>query len=289
MTTRAFGDITVTAVVELDGPMFPPENLFPDHTPDMIEGNRDWLYPTHIDTEQGLLVMPIQSFLIKTPHHTILVDGCFGNGKERPNPKISNLNTPWLDRLAAAGAAPGQVDFVMCTHLHGDHVGWNTRLENGRWVPTFPNARYLFGKDEWAYWGNPDTEFGRPTPHLNDSVLPVVEAGLMEVVDGGHEIEDAVFIDPLPGHTPGHAGLHIRNGGGEAILIGDMIHHPLQIAHPDLCSDFCVDKPLARATRRNFLETYADTAVTVVPSHFPDPIFGHIVSKGGGFGWKYAA
>lgn len=286
MITKAFGDITVTNVVELEGPMFPPENLFPDHSPDMIDDNRDWLVPTHIDPDEGLLVMPIQSFVIKTPHHTILVDGCFGNDKPRGNPKFDRLQTPWLDRLAAAGATPDDIDIVMCTHLHGDHVGWNTKLENGRWVPTFPNARYLFGKTEWAYWEDPPTD--RPAPHLNDSVLPIIEAGKSVLVGDGHEIEDSVTITPLPGHTPGHAGLHIKNGGGEGILIGDMIHHPLQIAHPDVCSAFCVDKPLARETRRKFLETYADSGVTVVPSHFPDPIFGHIVGKGDGYGWKYA-
>ena len=285
MITKAFGDIAVTNVVEMDGPMFPPGNLFPDHTPDMIEDNRDWLVPTHIDADEGLLVMPIQSFVIKTKHHTILVDGCFGNDKERPNPKFDKLNTPWLEHLAAAGATPEDVDFVMCTHLHGDHVGWNTKLENGRWVPTFPNAKYLFGKTEWAYWEDPPTN--RPTLHLNDSVLPIIEAGRSVLVGDGHEIEDSIVITPLPGHTPGHAGIHIKESGGDAILIGDMIHHPLQIAHPDLCSDFCVDKPLARATRRKFLDTYADSGVTVVPSHFPEPIFGHIVGKDGGYGWKY--
>jgi glyoxylase-like metal-dependent hydrolase (beta-lactamase superfamily II) len=287
MITKAFGDITVTNVVELEGPMFDPARLLPDFSLDALKPHEDWLVPRHYDAEQNLLVSPIQSFLVKTRHHTILIDGCFGNDKERANPKFSNLNQPWLERLAAAGATPEDIDFVMCTHLHGDHVGWNTRLENGHWVPTFPNAKYLFSQAEWEHWRDKADEDDPMLRHLVDSVLPVVAAGQHELVQDDHEIEDGITLDMLAGHTPGHMGFHIRAGGSEAVLTGDMIHHPLQIVYPEWSSGFCTDPEQARQTRRGFLETYADTGVTVVPSHFPDPIWGFIDSAGDGFKWRY--
>ena len=232
--------------------------------------------------------MPIQSFLVKTPHHTILVDACFGNHKERTNPRFNMLDTPWLARLAEAGAAPEDIDFVMCTHLHGDHVGWNTRLDNGRWVPTFPHATYLFAETEWRHWDTVSRNSGAPLgPHLVDSVLPVIDSGQAAFVGMDHEIEDTVAFDPLPGHTPGHVGLRVQSKGAEAILTGDMMHHPLQVVHPDWCSGFCTDAALARQTRRAFLERTADTRILVAPAHFPAPTFGFVRRNGGSFGFRF--
>ena len=152
MPTRNIGKHSVDMIIELEGPRFEPERLLPDCTPEVLEEHASWLIPRHYDPETGLLVAPIQSFLVRTPRHTILIDGCFGNHKERLNPMANHFNTPWLDRLARTGVAPEDIDIVMCTHLHPDHVGWNTRLENGQWVPTFPNAKYLFAETEWKHW-----------------------------------------------------------------------------------------------------------------------------------------
>jgi glyoxylase-like metal-dependent hydrolase (beta-lactamase superfamily II) len=281
VTTRTFGAISITTVVELDGPLFEPARLLPDCTPDILEAHRDWLVPRHYDPATGLFVMPIQSFLVKTPHNTILVDACFGNHKERANPQFNMLDSPWIERLAAAGAAPEDIDFVMCTHLHGDHVGWNTRLDNGRWVPTFPNATYLFAAAEWRHWDDVSRKTGAPLgPHLIDSVLPVIDCGQAEFVGMDHEIEDWVRFEPLPGHTPGHVGLRVGETGADAILTGDMMHHPLQVVYPDWCSGFCTDTTLARATRREFLARVADTPTLIAPAHFPAPTFGHVRSAG---------
>ena len=285
---KQVGNISITPVIELEGPMFDPKRLLPDWSDDVLARHRDWMIPRQYDVATKLLIMPIQSFLVRTAHHTILVDGCFGNHKERANPTFNMLSTPWLERLAAAGAAPEDIDFVMCTHLHGDHVGWNTRLDNGRWVPTFPNARYLFAETEWRHWDNESRRtLGPLAQHLQDSVLPVIDRGQADFVGTDHAIEDEVSFDPLPGHTPGHVGLHIKSQGAEAILTGDMMHHPIQCAYPDWSSGFCTDAKLSRKTRRGFLEKYADTDVTVAPAHFAAPTFGRIESRGTAFHFRF--
>jgi glyoxylase-like metal-dependent hydrolase (beta-lactamase superfamily II) len=288
VTRKQIGDVVIETIVELDGPLFEPARLFPEWTSEILEQNRDWMAPRHYDLASGLFVMPVQSFLIKTAHHTILVDGCFGNHKERANPNFNMLDTPWLKRLAATGTTPDDIDFVMCTHLHGDHVGWNTRLDCGRWVPTFPNATYLFAEAEWRHWDNESRRSGGPlAPHLEDSVLPVIDTGQAQFVGMDHEIEDGLVFEPLPGHTPGHVGLHVRSRGRAAILTGDMIHHPIQLVHQDLCSGFCHAPSLARATRRRFLETYVDTDVLVAPAHFPAPTFGLVRRAGNVFRYQF--
>ena len=287
MTTRQFGDVTVTTVIELDGPMFIPDVLLPDWNEDDLEANRDWLEPRHYDPDEGLLVMPVQSFIIKTPHHTILIDGCFGNGKALPNERFAHMNTPWLERLADAGAAPEDIDVVMCTHLHGDHVGWNTRQDNGRWVPTFPNADYLFTKREWDYWTNLAEEEKAHRPHITESVLPVIDAGQSKLVDADHAVEDGIRLMPLHGHTPGHVGVTIETGDNRCVLTGDMIHHPIQCVHPDWSSSFCADPGKSAETRRNFLESHAETDWVVAPTHFPTPTFGFVERAGDAFRFRY--
>ena len=288
MTRRDFGAVSITTVIEQDGPMFAPERLLPDWSAATLDEHRGWLAPRHFDPASGMLVAPIQSFLIKTPHHTILVDGCFGNHKQRTTPQFSGLDTPWLHRLAEAGATPEDIDFVMCTHLHADHVGWNTRLENGRWVPTFPNATYLICETEWRHWDNVARAGGGSLGvHLVDSILPVIDRGQAAFVGMDHEIEDDLSFLPLPGHTPGHVGLQIRSTDRSGIIAGDLMHHPIQCFYPHWNSGFCSVPAVSATTRRAFLERYAESGVLIAPSHFPAPTFGFIERAGDTFRFRY--
>lgn len=287
MPTRNIGKYGIDMIIELEGPRFEPWRLLPDCTPEILKEHASWLVPRHYDPETDLFVAPIQSFLLKTPHHTILIDGCFGNHKDRPNPMANQLNTRWLERLAAAGATPEDIDIVLCSHLHPDHVGWNTKLENGQWVPTFPNAKYLFAEPEFTHWEAVNNAAEQPLVHLVDSVLPIVAAGQSQLVPMDHEVEDGLWLEPMIGHSPGHVGINVEDGGEHAIFIGDMTHHPLQLTYPDWCSGFCDDKPMAIKTRRDFCERAAETDLIVVPAHFPPPTFGTIMRDGDAYRFHY--
>ena len=283
------GDVTITRVVEYETPLLGSRELFPDWDPAVVDAHRDWLIPRHYDPAQDRLVIAVQSYLVRTARRTILVDACIGNDKPRPRPSFDRARTPWLETLAAAGARPEEIDVVLCTHLHVDHVGWNTRLMDGRWVPTFPNARYVFARAEWTHWEGASRAGGlaRTGDYVADSVLPVVEAGQADLVETDHAIEDGVWLDPLPGHTPGQVGLHVRSGGDEIVFCGDMMHHMIQCRLPDWSTNFCTDPALARRTRRAFLERYADTGVLVGPAHFPAPSVGAIESDADAFRFRY--
>ena len=280
--------IKVERVVEFQGALFDPAVLFPLSTPAAIEAHRHWLEPELMDPQSKLLVLSFHTFVVRTPHHTILVDTCGGNEKNRPEkPRYHMKQWPYLERLAAAGVAPEAVDFVLCTHLHVDHVGWNTRLRDGRWVPTFPRAKYLFGRKEWEHWQEQAKRpGGKVEGHHEDSVLPVIEAGQAVFVETDHEIEEGIRLEPSPGHTPGHVSLHLAAGGREAVMTGDMMHHPLQVAEPDWSTCFCSDQDLARRTRRAFLQRYGGTDTLILPAHFPTPTAGRIVRAGAG--WRFA-
>ena len=284
MRTLDIGGVTVDRVVETEGPSFHPGFIFPDATDAAMAGEKDWLLPHFLDPGSGRLLMSLHSYVILTQHHTILVDTCVGNHKDRPStPAWHRRDTGWLDDLRALGVTPESVDFVLCTHLHVDHVGWNTRLEDGRWVPTFPNARYLFHRDEYAHWQTnemPYVGYGTTEGSFEDSVLPVVSAGLADFVDGDHAIEDGLFLEVSPGHTPGHVCLHLQGAGEHALFTGDMMHHPVQVAYPEWNSRYCHDPSLSRATRQSYVERYADTATRILAAHFPQPVAGRIVSNG---------
>ncbi len=282
------GNITLTRVVESDDPHLNATKVFPDWTEGAVAPHRDWMVPRHL-TADGKLVIVIQSFLVKTPHHTILVDACGGNDKDRHGSHFHRRQWNWLDTLAAAGARPEDIDFVMCTHMHVDHVGWNTRLENGRWVPTFPNARYIFARTEWEHWQTlaAETELPRTGNYIADSVLPIVEAGRAMLVEMDHAIEDGVWLDPLPGHSPGLVGVHLKSGGGEAVLCGDLMHHAIQCRLPDWSTNFCTDQVAARTMRRKFLERYADTDTLIWPAHFPAPTGGYVRSAPQEFTFRF--
>lgn len=289
MQTWQIGNVRIDRVVEFEMPLIPPLALYPAATPEAIERHKHWLEPRLMDPESGLLVLGIHSYLIRSRNHTILVDACSGNDRPRPNKRRYHMKQwPYLENLAKTGVALEDVDYVLCTHLHVDHVGWNTRLVDGRWVPTFPNARYLFARAEWEYWREHyKTEQFRDDPYYKDSILPIIEAGQFELVESDYAFDEEVWLDPSPGHTPGHVCVHIRSGGQEAVMSGDLMHHALQCAEPDWSSCFCVDPAHSARTRREFLGRYEGTPVRILTAHFPTPTAGTIVRAGGAWRFRF--
>jgi glyoxylase-like metal-dependent hydrolase (beta-lactamase superfamily II) len=261
-----------------------PRFLFPDMTYDDLEPYRDWLVP-HFCADDLKLRLSIHTFVVRTPHHMILVDTCIGNDRKRDVPLWNNMQTDYRDRLMAAGVDPEAVDYVFCTHMHVDHVGWNTHLKNGKWVPTFPNAKYLFHASEWDYWKQTTDE--NQAEVMKDSVLPIVEAGLAVMVKENHVIEEGLRLEPTTGHTPGHCSVHLASGGAEAVITGDMMHHPWQIAEPHRTSRACWNPDLAMQTRQAFVQRYADTPTLILGTHFAPPTALHIVSQGESFRVRY--
>jgi glyoxylase-like metal-dependent hydrolase (beta-lactamase superfamily II) len=280
MLTR-IGNIEIWRILESVTPFMEPLDFFPDMGADGLELLRREV-PRQVCPDSGRMLLPIQGFLIKTPQHTILVDACVGNDKS------NDWFPAWHQRsdgrfmagLAAAGVGPADVDYVLCTHLHVDHVGWNTKLEDGRWVPTFGNARYLLPAADNTHFS------AAPSAVYNESVLPVIEAGKAELVGPDHMLGDYVSLIPTPGHTPGHVSVRIADGGDEAIITGDAIHSTVQCLRPDWNFALDHDKPLAEASRRALLATAAETAPLVLGSHFPLPSLGRIITAGDAFRWK---
>jgi glyoxylase-like metal-dependent hydrolase (beta-lactamase superfamily II) len=274
------GDVRVRRVVELEGPV-PGSFFFAEGSPQNVQRQR-WLEP-HFATPDGRLIGSIHALVLESEGRRILVDTCVGNDKVRTNPIWNRMQSRFLEDLAEAGYPAESIDTVVCTHLHVDHVGWNTRLVDGRWQPTFPRARYLFGRREFEYWsGAPQSEDG---DILGDSVRPVLDAGLVDWVESDHRLTEEVALEPTPGHTPGHVSVRIRSGGAEAVVTGDLMHHPIQCAEPDWAVHFDVDPAAARATRRSFLEKQADSGVLVVGTHFATPTAGRVVSSGSA--WRF--
>ena len=274
------GDVTITKVVEIEIPG-PASWIIPQATPENL-ARETWLQPHFADAE-GLAIMSVHALVVESAGCKVLVDTCVGNDKKRPIPDWNERSGPFLEDLAAAGHPPESVDRVLCTHLHVDHVGWNTRLEGGRWVPTFPNARYLFGREEFDYWANEEeAAFGDV---MGDSVHPIVDAGLADFVDTDHVVAECIRLEPTPGHTPGHVSVRISSQGEDAVITGDLMHHPVQCAHPDWGSSADWQADTALATRRAFLERYADTPTLVLGTHFATPTAGHIVRDGDA--WRF--
>jgi glyoxylase-like metal-dependent hydrolase (beta-lactamase superfamily II) len=277
------GDVSITRVVELalaSGATF----ILPDATPENV-GPIAWLAPHFMDPE-GQLVMSVHALVVESRGRRILVDTCIGNDKPRPIPDWNLRQGPFLDDLAAGGHPRESVDTVLCTHLHVDHVGWNTMLVDGKWVPTFLNARYLVAQKEWEYW---DTEpDAMAATVMGDSVRPVFEAGLFDLVATDHRLTDEVWLAPTPGHTPGHVSVHIASRGEQAVITGDLMHHPCQMARPHWNSSFDQDRETAEKTRREFLAQHADRAVLVIGTHFATPTAGHIIRDGDAFRFEVA-
>ncbi len=284
------GGIEWRRIVESEEPDFDVFFLLPDANEESLAPHRGWLEPRFLDPASNRLVMAMQSYLLRTRHHTVLVDACVGNDKERRfhPPWAHRRSTRWLDNLAAAGLAPENIDFVMCTHLHADHVGWNTRLAGGRWVPTFPNARYVFARTEYEHWialnkGGKKYSDGC----IDDSVLPVVEAGQAEIVADDYEFDDEIRFAPTPGHTPGHVAIELESQGARAVLSGDVCHTPLQCREPGWSAIGCSDRAQSAATRRAFLERHVDTDTLVMTAHFPAPSVGFVRARGDAFDFSY--
>jgi glyoxylase-like metal-dependent hydrolase (beta-lactamase superfamily II) len=285
MLQRQLGNIRIHRIIEWDEPNFDPLAFFPQTTREDWEPHKQWLDPV-----TGYITLPMQSYLVRTRHHTILVDTCIGDHKKRQGgiiPPNWHMTTGGilLKNLAAAGVQPEDVDYVMCTHLHTDHVGWNTRMVNGRWIPTFPNARYIMSRLELEGWLAIHEK--DPREHLMDSVLPVVEAGQAELVTNDYALDDEVWLEPTPGHTPDHVSVRLASNGSNAIITGDMIHSPVQCMELDWVPRPDFDPILAGQTRRAFLERYCDTDTLICATHFPSPSFGHIVPHGDVFQFAY--
>ena len=279
------GNLTIHQVVESQAPIFPARDFFPTLTKELLEENRAWLEPTFLDPATGKVVLCFQSYIVKTPQHNILVDTCFGNHKPRPmRPDWNMMNSDRFEKgLAAAGLGFGDIDYVMCTHLHVDHVGWNTRLDNGRWVPTFPKAKYLFADRELAFWTQQHEKDPASLPWITDSVLPIVAAKRVEIVKSDHALGDVVKLIPTPGHTIDHYSVHVGKPGADALLTGDMIHSPLQGRYPDLGMRADYDSKQAGESRRKVFGRFCDTSSLMCMADFPSPSTGRIARWGDGF------
>jgi len=273
------GDVRVTRLVELTTTSLGPY-LLPQATPAAL-ARLPWLAPF---VDDGRIILSIHALVIESQGETILVDTCIGNDKERTYPRWNQMQTDFLDRLVAAGFRTEGVDSVLCTHMHVDHVGWNTRFVEGTWQPTFPRARYLFAEAEWEYWRREEQEYG---PVIEDSVQPIFAAGLAHLVGENHRVTDEVWLEPTAGHTPGHVSVHIASKGEEAVITGDMIHHPCQIAHLDWSSTADWNPQLAADTRSAFVQRYADRPVLIIGTHFAAPTAGRLVRDGESYRLDY--
>jgi glyoxylase-like metal-dependent hydrolase (beta-lactamase superfamily II) len=292
MRPRQLGDIRLARILEREMPEFQPTELLPDATPERLAPHRGWLEPKALDSATGKLILPVQSYVVRTRHHNILIDACLGEEKtDRSFPPWDKLrDSRFPGELAALGLAPEDIDFVLCTHLHSDHVGWNTRRVDGRWVPTFPKARYVMSRREVEHAKTRNAS-GDPEAYsdaLVESVLPVIAAGQSLLVAEDHALDDEVRLEPLPGHTAGHFGVRLASRSARAIMIGDMMHSPVQCAEPDWVASSDLDPAAGRATRRRFLESHAETDCLVLTAHFPSPSVGHIGRMGDAFRFLYA-
>lgn len=279
------GDITIHGVVEQEGAFFNALEFFPTLTPALLEENLSWLAPKFIEPETNKLILCIQSYVVRTPHHNILIDTCVGNHKPRPTRPPWHMRTSgdYEKNLAATGLGVEDIDYVMCTHLHPDHVGWNTRLDNDRWVPTFPKARYLFSERELAHWTEKERADPAGHPWITDSVLPVVADNFAELVKSDHQLNELVRLMPTPGHTIDHFSVHVGRPGHDALIAGDMIHSPLQARYPELGMRADHDSVQAGETRRKVFGRFCDSSTLVCTVHFPSPSAGRIARWDDGF------
>jgi glyoxylase-like metal-dependent hydrolase (beta-lactamase superfamily II) len=273
MNRWKIGEVSITRVIESESP-WDGTLLLPEATATNVRKERDWLHPTFTD-DAGHILMSIHAFVIESRGKRIVVDTCIGNDKERPVPEWNRQQWPFLANLEQAGYSRESVDLVLCTHLHVDHVGWNTMLRDGKWVPTFPNAIYLIGGTEWDFFSRAEEPFLKGP--VDDSVRPVVAEGRSLLVDDAHRITDEVWLESTPGHTPGHFSVRISSQGQEAVITGDLMHHPILCRYPEWDNKFDYDGPMAKRTRREFCERYAGSGVLVLGTHFATPSAGRIV------------
>lgn len=293
--SQFIGRCRVDRVVESAGPFADLHFILPEADAARVESEADWLRPDYLDADNRL-VMSFHSYVLRTPWHCILVDTCVGNDKERPlRPGWHRQRFGYLEALAAAGLTPHDIDFVCCTHLHADHVGWNTCLRDGRWVPTFPRARYVFADREYRHWEAAHRAAlaeGRPVPNhgsFADSVLPVVEAGQAVRVGDSHEFEAGVWLQTAPGHTPGNALIRVSSDGDRGVFSGDVLHTPVQLLDPTWSSRFCEDPAAAAAVRRALVDEVSDNGSWLMAGHFPGSVAGRVVRRGSGWRWQAGA
>ena len=276
MKTWKIGNVEVTRIVEVNNHTDPLDFLLQGGSAELLK-KYDWMFP-HFATPEGDMMISFQCFVVKAGDRRIMIDTCIGNDRWREYEVFVNMNTSFLADLELAGCPPESIDTVLCTHLHFDHVGWNTRKEGDKWVPTFPNARYLFGKREWDHWKEMPLDGGVLSQHIVDAIQPIFDADLAELIEPDHRISDEISLFPTPGHTPGHVSVHISSQGEDAVITGDLMHSPVQMAEPDLHGNFDMDPEMGCKTRRKFLETYENRKALVIGSHFCDPTVGYIVA-----------
>ncbi|MCW3061098.1 MAG: fold metallo-hydrolase [Capsulimonas sp.] len=284
------GDVTVTRVPELALNAFTPEVLYPEWDPEVAVRRSGWQTPGAMDTAGEHMAQSVHTWVVKTPNHTILIDTATGNDKDRPAaPVLDHLHEPYLERLAAAGVTPESVDYVLLTHIHVDHVGWNTRLVDGRWVPTFPNAKFVFSKIENDYFAGPPQDTRHYASQIGcyrDSVVPIIESGQAIMIEPGDTIDGLTYL-PSPGHSLDHMSIRLTSRGEEALFSGDLMHHPIQVYQPQWNSVFCMIQDQARASRLWALEYAADRSVPFFSSHFADTSVGLVTRSSEGFDWRY--
>ena len=289
MRQLRIGDVTISSIIERDGPWRAPQDMFLNYDAEKANRLLSTMEPEGFDPATGKLVITYQTFVIQTPKHTMLVDTCTGEEKGWPAPMDFD-KTPWRDGFDKLGLKLEDIDYVFCTHLHIDHCGWNTTLKNGRWVPTFPKAKYVFHKREYAAWealhGQDPEDKRSKTWKMNCE--PVVAAGQALLVDDDYQLDDLVTLSPTPGHSPCHCCVNIHSGGQRASVTGDMMHHALQCRDPEMSTVFDWDPKAAAESRRGFLNSVADTSTLLLPIHFPSPTAGRVSANAeGGFDWKY--
>jgi len=281
MLTWQIGDVKITRLLEVELPTpYDAENPFlAEATPEELR-RMPWLYP-HFVTQDGALKISVHALLLEAPGIRVIVDTCFGNDKPHALINREPLQTRFLQDMRDLGWPPESVNVVVCTHLHVDHVGWNTMKDGDSWKPTFPNARYLFGRDEWSHWS---TQQNRGTLRvMEESVRPIINAGLADLVETNHKISDEIRLTPTVGHTPGHVSVVIESKGECAIITGDLMHHPCQITRPEWGPQFDSDPDEARRTRRKFVSDHADQPVLIIGTHFATPTAGRIRRDGDAF------
>jgi glyoxylase-like metal-dependent hydrolase (beta-lactamase superfamily II) len=273
------GEAQIHRVEELAAPL--PFAMFGEG---MLEANADWLVPLWASVD-GLWDMIVQSWIVEVDGRVVVIDPCVGNGRSLPHfPLFDHLETPFLERFTATGIRPEDVTHVFCTHLHSDHCGWNTTLRNGRFVPTFPKARYLLARRELDRW-NPGLPGYNPVPANEGifaaSVQPVLEAGLADVVGEYHRISPSLQTEPAYGHTLGHSVVHLDSSGAEAWFTGDVFHHPIELIHPEIDANTCEDFQQTLATRNRLVGAFVATGALIIPAHFAAPHVGRLRDVGG--------
>jgi len=277
------GDVRITRVEELVAPM-PPTHLLPEATPEALRRHASWLEPHFVDAE-GNLLLSIHGLVIESGGRRILVDTCVGERVMPGFEQLSGSSSPFLENLESAGFPRESIDTVLCTHLHFDHVGWNTMREGDRWVPTFPQARYLFARIEWDHWRAEDSPVFTPT--LGEAVQPIIDAGLADLVETDHQLTEEIRLEATPGHTPGHVAVQISSRGERAMITGDLTHHPVQWAEPDWKMPADTDAAQASATRRRLIEEHGGSPLLVIGTHYAAPTAGRLVR--GDSGWRFEA